>query len=110
MAGCLIVFSGVVLYKVTYHLDKHNVDHEEGDGIVRYQHVNGSKTEIEGDEDSELWIKSVSAEMLNGDSKKAYEMESIGIQMGLPTVQVEETLDEEEEENESDSSIRHRIT
>jgi hypothetical protein len=109
VAGCLIVFSGVVLYKITYHLDKHGKDHEQVEGRVRYRHVDGDQTEIEGNEDDvELWISSVQEEIRhNGDAKKAYEMESVGIQMGLPIVQVED-IDNEDDGDED--SVRHRIT
>lgn len=117
VAGCLIVFSGVVLYKITHHFDKHDKDHGESDGIVRYRHVNGDQIDIDergGEEDEEeMWMNSVSVEMLhNGDKEKAYEMESVGIQMGLPTVQVAETEedDSKDEENDDESAIRHRIT
>lgn len=106
----VIVFSGVVLYKITYHLDKHDKDHDPIEqGPIRYRHVNGDQTEIEGDDDVELWMSSVQDEIRhNGhDKNKAYETESIGIQMGLPTVQVENIDDEEEDE---DDSVRHRIT
>lgn len=114
MAGCLIVFSGVVLYKVTYHLDKHGKDEEETERTVRYRQVNGSQTEIE--EDAELWLETVPPEMLhNGDSKKAYEMEAVDIQMGLVAVEFQETKEVEDGEDgdlgdDSESSMRHRIT
>lgn len=111
MAGCAIVFSGVVLYKITHHLDKHGKDHEESegaDGLVRYRQVNGS-SQTDTEEDAE-WMESVPVEMLHSnDTKKAYEMKSVDIQLGLPTVQSEES-EEEDDDEDSDSSMRHRIT
>jgi hypothetical protein len=87
VAGCLIVFSGVVLYKVTYHL----AQHDKGE---RYQTVDNSQND---DEDDALWINNVPGKLLQHDPKSAFETASTGIQMGLPTVQ---KVDEEEEEEE----------
>jgi len=93
-------------------MDKHDKGHTEIKEPVRYRQVDGDQTTIEGDEDAELWMESVQAEMLHSDDKKmAYEVESVGIQMGLATVlQVEKTDDNDEENEDSDSSMRHRIT
>lgn len=100
VAGCLIVFSGVVLYKVSYHLDKdRNKEHEE-DGIVRYEHVENGEQQLNG------WIESIDGEMLSGEVKKtSLEMESVGIQMGSSKVLAQD----ENGECDDDESIRHRI-
>lgn len=89
MAGCLIVFSGVVLYKVTYHL----AQHDKGD---RYQTVDNSQNDDE--EEDALWINNVPGKCLQNDPKSPSETASTGIQMGLPTVQKADDEEEEEEE------------
>jgi solute carrier family 35 protein C2 len=109
VAGCLIVFSGVLLYKVSYHLDKHGKGSEE-DGRVRYEHVENGEQQQNG------WIESVDGKILDGDVEKtSFEMESVGIQMGLPTVHAQDLSgdsDDDYESSDSDNgeSIRHRIT
>lgn len=103
VAGCLIVFSGVVLYKVSYHLDKdRNKEHEE-DGIVRYEHVENGEQQLNG------WDESIDGEMLNGEVKKSsLEIESVGIQMGLSKADL--LAQDENGKCDDDESIRHRIT
>jgi solute carrier family 35 protein C2 len=74
VAGCLIVFSGVILYKVTYHL----AQHDKGD---RYRSVDDSQNDNEEEEDAS-WIDIVPVKLLQNDPKLAFETTaSVGIQM-----------------------------
>lgn len=97
----MIVFSGVVLYKVTYHLEQY----DKGE---RYRSVDDSQNDYE--EDAALWMDNVPVKLLQNEPKSAFETATVGIQMGLPTMQIVSDEEEEEDKENDSSSSHHHIT
>ena len=102
MFGCLIVFAGVVLYKVTYHLAKNGKKEGSNDGRVQFEALNAAESE-DSEEEKEVWFENVPQKLSRYVSDKyTYEMKSIDIQMDMPS-------DGVSLEDDTESPMRHRV-
>jgi hypothetical protein len=91
VAGCLIVFSGVVLFKVTHHLAKNH----KGEQYRPVDELQNNDEEASG-----LWMTNVPVKLLQNADKLSFEMESLGIQMEI-------SGERQEDDDENDCSSEH---